>query len=69
MRHPVYKESRARDPRRERPHFHAGSFWTYTDPSRRHHVCRIAVWRTSFGEATDWMLNWLETSLIMASRS
>ena len=42
-RHPVYKERRARDPRRERPHFHAGRFWTYTDPSRRHYVRRIAI--------------------------
>ena len=50
-RHPVYKERRARDRRRERPHFHAGRFWTYTDPSRRHYVRRIAIWRTNFGEA------------------
>ena len=49
-RHPVYKEQRARDPRRERPHFHAGRFWTYTDPSRRLYVRRIAIWRTNFGE-------------------
>jgi hypothetical protein len=50
-RHPVSKECRARDQRRERPHFHADRFWTYTDPSRRHYVRRIAIWRTSFGEA------------------
>ena len=50
-RHPVYKERRARDRRRERPHFHAGRFWTYTDPSRRQYVRRIAIWRTNFGEA------------------
>jgi hypothetical protein len=50
-RHRVCKERRARDPRRERPHFHAGRFWTYTDPRRRHYVRRIAIWRTSFGEA------------------
>jgi hypothetical protein len=49
-RHPVYKERRARDPRRERPHFHAGRFWTYTDPRRRLYVRRIAIWRTDFGE-------------------
>jgi hypothetical protein len=50
-RHQVYKEQRVRDPRRERPHFHADRFWTYTDPTRRHYVRRIAIWRTSFGEA------------------
>jgi hypothetical protein len=49
-RHPLYKEGRVRDPRRERPHFHADRFWTYTDP-RRQYVRRIAIWRTSFGEA------------------
>ncbi len=50
-RHPVYRERRARDRRRERPHFHAGGFWTYTDPSRRLYVRRIAILRTNFGEA------------------
>jgi hypothetical protein len=50
-RQPLYKERRVRDPRRERPHFHAGRFWTYSDPRRRHYVRRIAIWRTSFGEA------------------
>jgi hypothetical protein len=49
-RHQLCKEGRARDPRRERPHFHADRFWTYTDPRRRHYVRRIAIWRTSFGE-------------------
>jgi hypothetical protein len=49
-RHQLYKEQRVRDPRRERPHFHAGRFWTYTDPTRRQYVRRIAIWRTSFGE-------------------
>ena len=50
-RHPVYKERRARDLRRERPHFHAGRFWTYSDPSRRLYVRRVAILRTNFGEA------------------
>ena len=50
-RHQLYKEQRVRDRRRERPHFHADRFWTYADPSRRHYVRRIAIWRTSFGEA------------------
>ena len=29
----------------------ADRFWTYTDPSRRQYMRRIAIWRTSFGEA------------------